>query len=83
MFPYIGWYNTHRIQKELGYRSPDEYETAWYQHQKERAEPALATPVTVRVAGKPLHQSGETQGPYRPHPSPRAPTRRPPDPRCR
>jgi putative transposase len=30
IFAYIdGWYNTHRIQKELGYLSPDEYETAW------------------------------------------------------
>jgi transposase InsO family protein len=31
IFEYIdGWYNTHRIQRELGYRSPDEYETAWH-----------------------------------------------------
>jgi transposase InsO family protein len=30
IFEYIdGWYNTRRIQKELGYLSPDEYETAW------------------------------------------------------
>jgi putative transposase len=31
IFAYIdGWYNTRRIQKELGYLSPDEYETAWH-----------------------------------------------------
>ena len=31
IFEYIdGWYNTRRIQKELGYRSPDEYEAAWH-----------------------------------------------------
>jgi transposase InsO family protein len=30
IFEYIdGWYNTRRIQRDLGYRSPDEYETAW------------------------------------------------------
>jgi transposase InsO family protein len=29
LFPYIdGWYNTERIQKRLGWRSPDEYEAA-------------------------------------------------------
>ena len=27
IFEYIGWYNTHRIQRELGYLSPDDYET--------------------------------------------------------
>ncbi len=31
IFEYIdGWYNTRRIQRELGYQSPDEYETAWH-----------------------------------------------------
>ncbi|MCW6004036.1 IS3 family transposase [Micromonospora sp. CPCC 205371] len=30
IFAYIdGWYNTRRIQRELGYLSPDQYETAW------------------------------------------------------
>jgi putative transposase len=30
IFGYIdGWYNTRRLQKELGYLSPDEYEAAW------------------------------------------------------
>lgn len=29
LFAYIdGWYNTERIQARLGWRSPDEYETA-------------------------------------------------------
>ena len=35
-----GWYNTRRIQKELGYLSPDEYETTWHAH----AEPDNVTP---------------------------------------
>ncbi len=31
LFAYIdGWYNTERIQARLGWRSPDEYETAWH-----------------------------------------------------
>ena len=31
IFAYIdGWYNTRRIQKDLDYLSPDEYESAWY-----------------------------------------------------
>ncbi|GIJ50633.1 transposase [Virgisporangium aliadipatigenens] len=34
VFAYIdGWYNTRRIQKELGYLSPDEYEAAWHTNQ--------------------------------------------------
>ncbi|WP_238006416.1 integrase core domain-containing protein [Dactylosporangium sp. AC04546] len=34
IFAYIGWYNTRHIQRELGYRSPDEYETAWHRQTK-------------------------------------------------
>jgi putative transposase len=31
IFAYIdGWYNRERIQKDLGWLSPDEYEAAWY-----------------------------------------------------
>ncbi|MEV0903193.1 IS3 family transposase [Actinoplanes sp. NPDC049802] len=31
IFEYIdAWYNTRRIQRELGYLSPDEYEAAWH-----------------------------------------------------
>ena len=31
LFRYIdGWYNPHRIQRELGWLSPDEYEEAYY-----------------------------------------------------
>ncbi|MFF3855551.1 IS3 family transposase [Micromonospora sp. NPDC002575] len=31
IFTYIdGWYNTRRIQRELGYLRPNEYETAWH-----------------------------------------------------
>ena len=44
-FTYIdGWYNTRRIQKELGYLSPDEYETAWHTTQAEQPETAIVTP---------------------------------------
>jgi putative transposase len=32
LFTYIhGWYNTQRIQKKLGWRSPDEYEASYHQ----------------------------------------------------
>jgi transposase InsO family protein len=48
LFAYIdGWYNTRRIQKELGYLSPDEYETAWLTgqaHQADHPSPATVTP---------------------------------------
>ena len=40
IFEYIdGWYNTRRIQKELGYLSPDEYETAWRLASFDRPDP--------------------------------------------
>src|SRR5437762_13951402 len=35
---HYGWYNTRRLQKDLGYRSPDEYEAAW--HADHAAQPA-------------------------------------------
>lgn len=45
LFAYIdGWYNTHRTQKELGYLSPDEYETAWHHQHDNPTEPAIVTP---------------------------------------
>ena len=45
IFEYIdGWYNTRRIQKELGYLSPDEYETAWHTQTK----PDNLTPAPTR-----------------------------------
>ncbi|MEH0972341.1 IS3 family transposase [Micromonospora sp. CPCC 205546] len=44
IFAYIdGWYNTCRIQRELGYLSPNEYEAAWHS-QTEPAEPPIAAP---------------------------------------
>jgi transposase InsO family protein len=44
IFGYIdGWYNTRRIQKELGYLSPDEYETAWHIRQTDPTEPDIVT----------------------------------------
>lgn len=45
IFAFIdGWYNTRRIQRELGYLSPDEYETAWRTRQNDSAKPTIATP---------------------------------------
>jgi putative transposase len=45
LFRYIdGWYNPHRIQRELGWLSPDEYEEAYY-HQ---SSGALAPPAGAR-----------------------------------
>ncbi|GHJ10613.1 hypothetical protein TPA0907_49800 [Micromonospora humidisoli] len=45
IFTYIdGWYNTRRIQKDLGWRSPDEYETAWHTHQARPDETAIVQP---------------------------------------
>jgi transposase InsO family protein len=36
LFGYIdGFYNTERIQKDLGWLSPDEYEAAWHAAQTE------------------------------------------------
>jgi putative transposase len=43
LFRYIdGWYNPHRIQRELGWLSPDEYEEAYY-HRQSCAHPASPT----------------------------------------
>jgi transposase InsO family protein len=40
LFRYIdGWYNPHRIQRELGWLSPDEYEEAYY-HREPSGSPA-------------------------------------------
>src|SRR5689334_4038168 len=46
IFAYIdGWYNTERIQKDLGWLSPAEYETAWHTSQTSPVpEPAGARP---------------------------------------
>ena len=45
IFAYIdGWYNTQRIQKDLGWLSPDEYEAVWYTQQ---ANPATVEPEPV------------------------------------
>jgi transposase InsO family protein len=48
IFTYIdGWYNTRRTQKELGYLSPDEYETTWHQ-EAERSASVNVTPAPNR-----------------------------------
>jgi transposase InsO family protein len=40
LFEYIdGFYNTRRIQKNLGYLSPDEYEAAWHAQQHHQPAP--------------------------------------------
>jgi putative transposase len=45
IFAYIdGWYNTERIQKDLGWLSPDEYEAAWQARQDTQGRPAIVTP---------------------------------------
>lgn len=44
IFAYIdGWYNPRRIQKELGYLSPDEYEATWRQAHIDQADSATST----------------------------------------
>jgi transposase InsO family protein len=48
IFAYIdAWYNTRRIQRELGYLSPDQCETAWHATKAEQPEPAIVTPTPV------------------------------------
>ena len=45
IFRYIdGWYNPHRIQRELGWLSPDEYEEAYYR----QSSGTLASPTGAR-----------------------------------
>lgn len=49
LFAYIdSWYNTQRIQKKLGWRSPDEYE-AIYRHRV----PAGTRQFALRISGEP------------------------------
>jgi putative transposase len=46
LFGYIdGWYNPHRIQRELGWLSPDEYEDAYYTG---KTPGSLASPAGAR-----------------------------------
>jgi putative transposase len=46
LFRYIdGWYNPHRIQRELGWLSPDEYEQAYY---TSKTSGSLASPTGAR-----------------------------------
>ncbi len=45
IFAYIdGWYNTRRIQKDLGYRSPDEYEAVWHANHAAQPTATILTP---------------------------------------
>ena len=62
IFAYIdGWYNTRRIQKELGYLSPDEYETAWHTHQAQQTEAAIVTLRQPAPGNQPSVKAGEAQ----------------------
>jgi transposase InsO family protein len=46
LFRYIdGWYNPHRIQRELGWLSPDEYEEAYH---TDKTSGSLASPTSAR-----------------------------------
>lgn len=46
LFRYVdGWYNPHRIQRELGWLSPDEYEEAYYHRE---SSGTLASPAGAR-----------------------------------
>ncbi|MEV6370410.1 IS3 family transposase [Micromonospora musae] len=50
IFSYIdGWYNTRRIQKDLGWRSPDEHEAAWHAYQARQDETAIVQPEPTRA----------------------------------
>jgi transposase InsO family protein len=50
IFTYIdSWYNTRRIQKDLGYRSPDDYETTWHTNQIDQPDPAIPHPEPTGV----------------------------------
>jgi transposase InsO family protein len=45
LFAYIdGWYNTRRIQRDLGYLSPAEYEAAWRATYIYQPRPATVAP---------------------------------------
>ena len=45
IFAYVdGWYNRDRIQKDLGWLSPDEYEAAWYARSVDANDPATIDP---------------------------------------
>jgi len=45
LFRYIdGWYNPHRIQQALGWRSPDEYEAAYHAGHPTQPQPPTINP---------------------------------------
>jgi hypothetical protein len=45
IFAYVdGWYNRERIQKDLGWLSPDEYEAAWYAKAIDPNDPTTICP---------------------------------------
>ncbi|WP_211768578.1 IS3 family transposase [Kutzneria sp. CA-103260] len=50
IFGYVdGWYNTDRIQKQLGWLSPDEYEAAWHTTQTGHGEPSMIPGTSTRA----------------------------------
>ncbi len=90
LFAYIdGWYNPHRIQKDLGWLSPDEYEAAWYAHTRQRwvdrVVGVLPTQELLQRADQPLVQVRRHRRPPvlrqplpQVHPHGAQPSRRPP-----
>ncbi|MBB5825796.1 DDE-type integrase/transposase/recombinase [Micromonospora carbonacea] len=65
IFGYIdGWHNTRRIQRDLGWRSTDEYETAWHTHQARQDQTAIVQPEpTGTRSPTPPANRGEPQPP--------------------
>ena len=51
IFTYIdGWYNRERIQKDLGWHSPDEYEAAWYATPTDPTDPTDPATISPQLA---------------------------------
>jgi putative transposase len=63
LFDYIdGWYNPTRIQKGLGWRSPDEYEAAYWDGELDTAATAAPALTSTVTAGAPRAVAGQAPG---------------------
>jgi transposase InsO family protein len=59
LFDYIdGWYNPRRIQKGLGWRSPDEYEAAYWNAHRDTVPPGPAAVAGHRGAARAPERAG-------------------------
>jgi putative transposase len=77
IFAYIdGWYNPTRIQRRLGYRSPDDYEAAWYASQPGQSRPDQPAPLRTSIADLPSPRVEKPAAGVRTH----SPTSMPPQP---